>query len=86
VNGYSGYYPPGYMQTLGAMERFPEDVAIKRLRKLNVRYLIIHETHYPPGEFVELLLRLGTHPQLGHLGTYRAPSGQVELFVLRDAS
>jgi hypothetical protein len=86
VNGYSGYYPPGYMETIIAMERFPDDVAIERLQALNVRYVVLHQTHYKGTEYVALLLRMATHPRFSHLGTFRAPSGEVELFVLQKAT
>ena len=46
VNGYSGYYPPDYIETLARMQTFPDDESIARLRRLDVRYVIVHCRFY----------------------------------------
>jgi hypothetical protein len=83
VNGYSGYYPPDYIVTLTALLAFPDGTAVRRLRELSVTYVVVHRSHYPPAEFLGLVLEVAGHRDFRHLGTYRAPSGEVELFLLR---
>jgi hypothetical protein len=42
VNGYSGYIPPGYYETVEAMNAFPALPALRRSRELGVRYVVLH--------------------------------------------
>ena len=46
VNGYSGFIPAHYTDTLDLMEDFPDDRSIKRLRGIGTRYVIVHERGY----------------------------------------
>ena len=65
LNGYSGFYPPSYLRRLGRLADFPDDASVASLRRENVKYVIVHEEGYLPGErarIVERLLRLGAIP------------------------
>ncbi|MEA3369338.1 MAG: hypothetical protein U9Q24_03170 [Candidatus Ratteibacteria bacterium] len=42
VNGYSGFFPPNYWPVNRTMQLFPTDEAIKTLKRLGVKYVIIH--------------------------------------------
>jgi hypothetical protein len=82
VNGYSGYYTPEYIQTLDRMRTFPDDRSIDRLKTLGVRYLVVHRALFVGDEAVQLLLRIGQHPELRSYGVYKDPVGVADLFVL----
>jgi hypothetical protein len=82
VNGYSGYYPQSYFDTIQQMQTFPDDPSIDRLRTLGVRYIVVHEAFYPPSEYAALLERMLARGQLKPTGRYRDPAGQAELFEL----
>lgn len=87
VNGYSGYYPPDYVETLARMETFPDDDSIARLRRLDVKYVIVHCKFYADGggrdDCPPLLARLGARPELHAFGRYADPFGApAYLFVL----
>jgi hypothetical protein len=62
VNGYSGFYPPSYLERLKRLSGFPDARWVAALRSEGVRYVIVHADGYPPGErvrIVERLLQLG---------------------------
>jgi hypothetical protein len=82
VNGYSGYYTPEYIETLGRMESFPDEGSIARLRGLNVRYVVVHRALYEPDDYTALLLRIGNRPELRAFGKYADSLGEADLFVL----
>jgi hypothetical protein len=82
VNGYSGYYTPEYIETLDRMRTFPDDASIDRLRRLGVRYLVVHRALFVGDEAVRLLLRIGERSELRSYGVYKDPVGVVDLFVL----
>ena len=82
VNGYSGYYPGEYIETVVRMEMFPDDRSIARLRNLGVRYLIFHPHLYARGEYASLATRLAQRPELRPYGTFPAQGEHAELFLL----
>jgi hypothetical protein len=51
VNGYSGNVPASYVDVLRDMRTFPSDEAIGRLRRIGVRYVVVHERFYGPGDY-----------------------------------
>ena len=80
VNGYSGYYPPSYVQRLDAVEGFPDARALDRLRRDGVTYLIVHRGAYDAAKFiltVETLTRAG-FPVVAQFG-----DGEDEALVFR---
>lgn len=42
VNGYSGFFPPKYMELLKELQTFPSNESIQILHSLKIRYIIIH--------------------------------------------
>ena len=83
VNGYSGYYPPTYIERLIKLKVFPSSVAMRQLQWDNVRYVIVHEERYyrDPAEAVrviEALVRLGAQP-ITRLSDGWAPATLLEL-------
>jgi hypothetical protein len=58
VNGYSGYVPPSYVETLEELRDFPSPRSIRRLRDLGVDYVIVHERLYGTARFVEIVDRM----------------------------
>ena len=84
VNGYSGYYPQTYFDTLLAMVRFPDDESIARLRGLDVRYIIVHRGFYGRSEHAALMKRMTDRPELVANGWYRDPVDIAELFELKQ--
>jgi hypothetical protein len=83
VNGYSGYYPPVYLETVTRMETFPDLPSVQRLQRLDVRYIVVHHTFYEDAERQRLLVAMASHPSLERLGTFRDPVGTASLFALR---
>jgi hypothetical protein len=82
VNGYSGYYPPDYVQTMIRMESFPDTASMARLRAHEVRYLIVHRAFYEEAQYAQLLLRMAVRPEFHPGGTYKDSFGDAVLFVM----
>ena len=82
VNGYSGYYPIEFAETVVRTEHFPDDQSLLQLRNTGVRYIVVHRTFYSDDRYRELLLQIGGRPELQPHGTYRDPQGEAQLFVL----
>lgn len=51
VNGYSGFFPPYYIELLHHLQSFPSDESITRLEDVGVRYVIIHSAEIKENEW-----------------------------------
>ncbi len=81
VNGYSGFLPPGYHEDFDAYRRFPEPVAVDRLRARGVRYVVLHVgmvNRYPGLSEGDAADRLGRLPP-GATSTREGASYLVDL-------
>jgi hypothetical protein len=58
LNGYSGYFPPSYLNHLVGLEKFPARPAIDRLRRTGVTYVVVHSDRYDPPAFKQLIATL----------------------------
>ena len=86
VNGYSGYQPADYTDTLDAMETFPDDESIARLRMLHVRYILVHSAFYKARDYTRLLLRIAQRPDIVAHGAFRDWVGPTQIFELKGAA
>ena len=82
INGYSGYYPPSFVQTVERLESFPDTASLAHLRTLGVRFVVVHRTDLKPDAYGSLLLRMTNHPGITPRGLFRDPEGDAALFVL----
>ncbi len=82
LNGYSGYFPPSYIQTVARLESFPDQASIALLRQLGVRYIIVHKTGLAGEAYASLLLRMIDRPEIAVHGMFSDPDGEAALFVL----
>lgn len=82
VNGYSGYYPPSYLDRLKATRGFPDEASIRRLRGDGVRYLIVHLDGLPPPQRGTLLHTLAVDRHLVDLGRFDDGRGEAAVFSL----
>jgi hypothetical protein len=82
LNGYSGYFPPSYIQTVARLESFPDEASIALLQQLGVRYIIVHKTGLAGEAYASLLLRMIDRPEIAVHGMFSDPDGEAALFVL----
>jgi hypothetical protein len=82
VNGYSGYYPPEFAQTVTRTENFPDDQSLRHLRSVGVRYVIVHRAFYADEQYRDLMQRIAARQELKPQGKYSDPVGEAHLFVL----
>jgi hypothetical protein len=62
VQGYSGYFPPGYTAVREVLENFPSDKTIGLLRDLGVGYVIVHAHDYRKEDAFRILEDLAERP------------------------
>ena len=82
VNGYSGNYPASYLDRLTRLAGFPDDTALKQLRRDGVRYLVVHTERYTDAEVGAIHAAL-TAAGMVELGRFDAGEGSALIFVAR---
>jgi hypothetical protein len=80
VNGYSGNYPPSYIDLLLAEEAFPAPSALAALRAAGVTYLIVHGRYLPRDRFDEIVRTLGTSGELAPYGPFVESVGEARAY------
>jgi hypothetical protein len=84
VNGYSGYISEGYALTVDLLTRFPDDRSMARLKRLNVRYILVHRAFYESrASYINMLLRMGNRPDLVPLGQFKDWVDDTAIFEMR---
>jgi hypothetical protein len=79
VNGYSGVYPPSYLNRLERLRHFPDDASIEQMQADGVRYVIVHASRYSGTELAQIRTRLGA-AGMAELGTYSDGVAPATLF------
>ena len=82
VNGYSGNFPPSYLDRFERLLAFPDERALRQLHRDNVTYLIVHEGSYSAPrieEIRELMVQAG----MIDLGGYDDGLGRARLYRVR---
>jgi hypothetical protein len=82
VNGYSGFFPPSFLQLAETMESFPDPRAIAHLRDRGVGLIVVHGALYGAryGEVAATLLR---DPNLEATAQFDEPGGTDLVFRVR---
>jgi hypothetical protein len=83
VNGYSGNYPPSFIERLDRLEDFPGPRSMAQLRRDGVTYVIVHGSAYPGEAFGELRGRLDATGALVELGAFDDAEGHAVLYRFR---
>src|SRR5438876_5034313 len=55
VNGYSGFFPPSYLQLVAVMRGFPDARSLDALRVRGARYAVIHGERLAPDAYQRLI-------------------------------
>jgi hypothetical protein len=87
VNGYSGFIPEHYQQTMRSMSGFPDSASLKRLREIGARYVIVHSHGYEAEKYDAIIMRLRGRRDVVPFGRYQdVEGGHAELFELAPHS
>jgi len=82
VNGYSGHYPVSYIKFLENTGSFPEPDAIQYLRRVGVRYVILHS--WPnQAKYVDVVQSIGANSGLTLQLVENLGSEEVAVYILK---
>ncbi len=64
VNGYSGFFPPDYEEKNRILSSFPSKKSIALMKRLRVKYVIIHFRKYYPADRLRILKEIERNNEL----------------------
>ncbi len=76
VHGYSGFRPPRHELLFRQLRTFPDEESLEHLRRLGVRYVVVHPDYYRPGAWPAVEERLRRFEDALRL-EYQDDSGRV---------
>ncbi len=82
VNGYSGFWPPSYINLIQEVEGFPSDRAMRALGATGVDYLILHERFYSRDRYLAITHALGTRAHISGFGPFQEGPFEVRAYRL----
>ena len=83
VNGYSGFYPPGYIWFIEGVRNFPDDEALGYIMRRGVRYLLLH-SEWAPKRYWTVKSALLVHKDFKLLVTAKDGTQEISVFRVRS--
>jgi hypothetical protein len=83
MNGYSGYYPPSYLDNVQRLQRFPDGLSTRTLQRAGVRYVIVHTDAYAFVKRGPLLDALARNHAFVPLGVFPDGGGTAVVYRLQ---
>jgi hypothetical protein len=84
VNGYSGFFPPSYIDMLNRVGRFPDDESLREIKAHGARYVLIHGERMIGNRYERMIAALAQRPELTLVSRrpwqYEAKHGEISLY------
>jgi hypothetical protein len=85
VNGYSGYYPPSYVELWPPLRSFPDETSLATLRSRGVTYVVVREEGYGPARFAAVVRALASRCDVVGTGPFPDGSWSAMIYTLRPS-
>jgi hypothetical protein len=79
VDGYSGYYPPSYIELLVALSKFPDSTSVRFLQRSDVRFVILH-SFADPERYTIVKDRVAMRPELRPILSTQDDQGETSVY------
>src|SRR5262249_44017307 len=84
VNGYSGFFPPSYLEPVSPARDFPSDRAIDYLRSRGVNYIAVHGAFYAPERYHTIVAELDRKSGIQLASTVAWQGSESRLYRLQQ--
>lgn len=82
LNGYSGFFPPSFIELTEVVKTFPDDRSIAYLKARQVDVIVIHGGYMKPDAFGRMTAALVARPDVTMAAQFNEPRGQDIAFRL----
>jgi len=85
INGYSGFFPPSYLQLRQAIQDFPEPPSMDAIKERGARYLIVHGEYLYGDRYETLIPQLDRRTDLRLVSRrpWQVPGKHAEISLYR---
>ncbi|HEX6162052.1 MAG TPA: hypothetical protein VFZ31_01715 [Vicinamibacterales bacterium] len=83
VNGYSGFFPPTFVELAESTRSFPDDASIAYLKRRGVDLIVIHGQFMTAEQFGDMTAVLLERPDIEAMAQFDEPMGSDVVFRLR---
>jgi hypothetical protein len=85
INGYSGFFPPSYVQLVRAIRYFPDESSFDAIKARGARYLVVHGEYLYGDRYETLIPQLDRRPDLKLVSRrpWQLPGIHAEISVYR---
>ena len=83
VNGYSGFFPPTFMELAQQTRNFPDEASIAYLKKREVDLIVVHGAMLGPEKFGDMTAALLARPDIEAMAQFQETRGLDAVFRLR---
>jgi hypothetical protein len=86
VNGYSGFLPTSYGNTLADLATFPDEASIARLRRLSVDFVVVRRNNFDDAGYARIAAALLAAPGFGAPIVLGAGRHEAAVYPLLEAA
>lgn len=86
TNGYSGFLPPSFYTINRALQNFPSDEAVAKLRQVGVVYALVHERYYGRDDYRRVTAAAGARRDLVAYGPFADGEYETRVYRLLQSS
>jgi len=83
LSGYSGFFPPSFLDLTRLLEQFPDPDSLDALRRRRAQYVVLHGEVFRPDEYTQLVARADASPELTLLSTTQWMGAEMRVYKLR---
>ena len=80
LNGYSGFFPPSYIDLVYRLESFPDADSLDALRRRGTRYVVVHQQLMPPDRWERIVTGAERTPGLSLVATRTWRDKEIRLY------
>lgn len=85
LTGYSGFFPPSFLELTRSLEGFPDGISIDALRRRQARYVVVHGEVFTPAEYAAIVSRADTTPDLELVSTSAWKGAEMRVYRVLTA-
>ena len=86
LSGYSGFFPPSFIELARSLEHFPDAVSMDALRRRRARYVVVHGEVLKPDEYVAIVSKANADPHLQLLSKSSWNGAEMSAFKIVTTS
>ena len=83
LSGYSGFFPPSFVELTRELEQFPDATSLDALRRRRAQYVVLHGEVLSPDEYTALVPKVDASPALTLLSTTEWMGAEMRVYKLR---